>query len=118
MFSIRAWQIDGAGMPLTNNLPAFLEIARRQAQLCRKNVNRADWQQAERGRGSGKTINNFVDRPIAASRDNSLKSFPRCFPCQQFGFPDPRRSTQRRSSRDLFHTRPPMAGTLAPCRRI
>jgi hypothetical protein len=92
MFPVRTWQINCPGTTVTNNLPALFQVARGQAKLGRKNVNSADWQKSERGRGPSKTINNFVNRPVAPGCDNSLKPFPRCFPRQQFGFTDPRRS--------------------------
>src|SRR5205807_6909361 len=86
MFSIRIGQIDRAGMSITNNLPALLQVARGQTEFGSKDIDGADRQQAERGRCAGETINHFIDRSIAASRHNSPVPFPRCFAGQRFRF--------------------------------
>src|SRR5437870_12994195 len=70
MFSIRAWQINHAGVSITDNLPALLQVARGQAEFGGKDIDGADWQQAESGRCPGETINDLIDRSIAAGRHN------------------------------------------------
>ena len=57
-----------------------------QSQLGRKNIDRADWQQAEHSGGAGQTIDYFIDRPVAASSDDSLEAFIHRVPCEEFGF--------------------------------
>src|SRR5205814_9649157 len=79
MFSVRVWQINGAGVSITNNLPALLQVARGQTEFGGKDVDGADRQQTERGRCAGETVNDFIDRSIAASRHNSPVPFPRRF---------------------------------------
>src|SRR5438105_5330502 len=86
MFSVRVWQINGAGVSITNNLPALLQVARGQTEFRGKDINGADRQQTERGRCPGETINHFIDRSVAAGRNNSPVPFPRRFAGERFRF--------------------------------
>src|SRR5437868_3646193 len=42
MFSVRVWQINGAGMSITNNLPALFQVARGQTEFGGKDIDGAD----------------------------------------------------------------------------
>src|SRR5438045_1967760 len=90
VFSVCAWQINCAGVSITNNSPALPQISRGQAKFGGKDVDRADRQQTKRGRATGKTIYDLIDRAIAARRYDSRVSFPRSFAGERLRLTNPR----------------------------
>src|SRR3954447_3721410 len=118
VFSVCAWQIDCAGVSITNNSPALPQISRRQAKFGGKDVDGADRQQTEGGRAAGKTIYDLVDCAIAARGYNSPVSFPRSFAGERFRLTNPRGRMHSCPFRNFFHTRAPLTSALASRGRI
>ena|SRR5436190_4502788 len=118
VFSVCVWQINCAGVAITNNSPALPQISRGQAQFGGKDIDSADRQQTKRGRATGKTIYDLVDRAIAARRYNSPVSVPRSFAGERFRLTHARGRMQLCPFGNFFHTRAPLTSTLASRGRI
>jgi hypothetical protein len=109
MLSVCAWKIDKTRLAMLDNVPATLQIVRGKAQLGRENIHRPHRQQAKSGIRASKAVNHLVDGAIAASRNDSFKSFLNSATGQAFSFTRPRGRADHAIADDGFE-----ADTLPP----
>jgi len=57
-----------------NDIPAEVEIVRRQTKLRGKDVDRADGQQAKGGIAAGQSIDHLMDGPVLRRRPQSYRT--------------------------------------------
>src|SRR5262249_29622309 len=81
---VRARKIDRTHIVGLDDVPAKIEVVRRQPELHGENVYGADRKQTQRGVASSDAVDHLVDRSVATGRDDLYKAFLDCIAGEGF----------------------------------
>ena len=116
--SVRERKIDQPRAVSLNDAPTGIQIVCRETNFIGKDIHRPHRKNAQCRFAVCNSVNDFVNRAIAARSDNFAIPFFRRAPGARFGFADARGCVNKRNPGQLLDLRPPALRALASRGRI